>query len=98
VALFRSLVLLVACAATSAWGASFRISAKPGQFDARTLAAGAPTVSFGASAKLLAFASSPQWPDASYIGFMKDPIAKTAFKFSRSGTGRRTTTWSSAIA
>mgnify|MGYP003585078358 CR=1 FL=1 len=73
VSLFRTFVLLLAIGATPAWSASFSLVAKPGQFDARTLAAPSATVTFSGTAKLVTFAGSPQWPTASYIGIQEGP-------------------------
>lgn len=66
--LLRTIALLCLFMSAPAWSEPIRMSAKTGKFDARTLSAPAAAVSFTGTAKLLAFASSPQWPAASYIG------------------------------
>lgn len=66
--LLRTIALLCISMSAPAWGETIRMSAQPGKFDARTLGTPAAAVSFSGTAKLLAFASSPQWPAASYIG------------------------------
>ena len=71
--LLRSIVLVFVFIAAPAWSESIRISAKPGKFDARTLSIPAAAMSFSGTAKLLAFAGSPQWPAASYIGIHEGP-------------------------
>ncbi|WP_156404569.1 hypothetical protein [Curvibacter sp. PAE-UM] len=63
-----SLVLSLVLASAPAFAGSLRLSAEPGKFNAKTLAAPTGDVSFRGTARLLAFNSSPQWPAASYIG------------------------------
>jgi hypothetical protein len=65
--------LALSIAAASAWSAPHTLAAKPGQFQARTLAAPSSKMTFSGTAKLLATASSPQWPAAVYIGIQEGP-------------------------
>jgi len=70
---FGSLALSLVLASTPVFSGSLRLSAEPGKFNAKTLAAPAADISFGGTAKLLTFNSSPQWPAASYIGIHQGP-------------------------
>ncbi len=60
--------VLLAALAVAGCSETVRLSAPPGQFNARTLGEAKADLSFSSSARLLAFNPSPAWLPAAYVG------------------------------